>query len=367
MTNRNLWICILLLTLMPLASMVSSCSSSDDDITNVPEKESDEIISFSGALAEVSEQTTRAEGSTPLCDLDTKFTLYGYKTRGDNPSLVFNKYTIEWMKSSKEWEYGHFPNQSIKFWDFSADNYKFWAATRIDDDKYYFDDNRTTLHINKVCLTLSEPEYLPLYSRINMRKPTIHPVTMEFSRVYAKMRILFYTTQKLKENEVIEITDIKFAPVTGSITASADIVIDYSDGTNPGVGLSDQTQEEVLDAKFNVSIKSTCNELEYDDLVLTSEAGTASNNTVVARPKNGETFVYLPPLDPTADPVAYKMSICVDGDDRTAEVPSNFMKWQPNFCYTYIFKILEGGVIFVDAQIEPWSNGGSASDVWHNW
>lgn len=357
--------------------MVSSCADTAEEIIDNPEKESDEMITFSGALAEVGEEVTRADNTTPLSDLDTKFTLYGYKTRSDRAELVFDKYTIEWKKSSQnttetntyEWEYGHIPNQSIKFWDFSAENYKFWAATKIDDDKYYFDDDRKKLHINEVCLTLDEPEYLPLYSRINMRKPTIHSVTMEFAHVYAKMRVLFYTTQKLKEGEEIEITDIVFGPIgdDGKITTSADIVIDYSAGTNPEVRLSNQMQEEVLDATFTVNQTSTCKELKYDPVILTSEAGIASNNTVVARPQNGETYVYLPPLDPTADPVAFQMSLSVDGDDRKAEVPANFMKWQPNFCYTYIFKILEGGLIFVDAEIKPWQEGGSASAKWPNW
>lgn len=329
------------------------------------------MITFSGALAEVGEEVTRADNTTPLSDLDTKFTLYGYKTRSDRAELVFDKYTIEWKKSSQnttetntyEWEYGHIPNQSIKFWDFSAENYKFWAATKIDDVNYYFED-RTHLLIKDVHLTLAEPDYLPLYSHINMLKPTIYPVTMEFAHVYAKMRVMFYTVQNLKEGEEIEISDIVFAPIdNGTITSSEDIVIDYSAGIVAGIGLGAPCQET-----FTVKTEnSTCSRLSYDPVVLTSEAGIASNNAVVARPQNGETYVYLPPLDPTAEPVAFQMSLNVDGDDRKAEVPANFMKWQPNFCYTYIFKILEGGLIFVDAKIEPWQKGSTNTDRWPNW
>lgn len=328
------------------------------------------MITFSGALAEVGEETTRADNTSPLSELDTKFTLYGYKTRDGNAELVFDKYTIEWKKSTQgtsetntyDWEYGHIPGQSIKFWDFSAENYKFWAATKIDEVNYLFTD-RTHLLIKDLHLTLTEPDYLPLYSRINIRKPTIHTVTMEFARVYAKMRVMFFTSQKLKEGDEIEIKDIQFAPVTGGITTSEDVVIDYSAGTNPAVGINDPCQE-----KFTVgTVNSTCDKLTYDPVILTSQAGIASNNAVVANPQNGDTFVYLPPLNPSTDPVAYRMSLSVDGDDRTAEVPANFMKWQPNFCYTYFFKILEGGVIFVDAKIEPWQKGDSATDTWPNW
>lgn len=60
----------------------------------------------------------------------------------------------------------------------------------------------------------------------------------------------------------------------------------------------------------------------------------------------------------------------VDGDDelKTAIVPSVYMHWKPNYQYTYIFKILEGGLIFVDAKVEEgWKSGGTGSDKWTNW
>ena len=53
-----------------------------------------------------------------------------------------------------------------------------------------------------------------------------------------------------------------------------------------------------------------------------------------------------------------------------ATVPAAYCDWQPNYLYTYIFKVTDegtGGIVLHDVQIEPWSAGDGISQEWHNW
>lgn len=73
---------------------------------------------------------------------------------------------------------------------------------------------------------------------------------------------------------------------------------------------------------------------------------------------------------PDASPAgAFTLSLNIDGDSKTAVVPAAYMQWQPNTCYTYIFKITEAGkkIEIYDVLIEPWKYGGSQDEEWTNW
>ena len=73
---------------------------------------------------------------------------------------------------------------------------------------------------------------------------------------------------------------------------------------------------------------------------------------------------------PIASQGVYQMTLNVDGVEKTAYVPAEFMSWDANYSYTYIFKILEGGgVIFDEVQvgIKGWNNAETFNHPVYNW
>ena len=101
---------------------------------------------------------TRADkvGAAAATDLNNQFVVFGYKTINSTPQTVFNNYQANFVSNtantttsnSANWEYvgykhlsanmsnnagvtanatGEANDQTIKYWDYGADNYKFYA------------------------------------------------------------------------------------------------------------------------------------------------------------------------------------------------------------------------------------------------
>lgn len=124
------------------ALALASCSSEDFVGTeggNV-ENGANKAIGFGGGTGKI----TRATGADAAKALNNNFVVFGYKTNSDkSTSTVFDHYTINWnnkagqTESNKNgWEYvGITPNktlssvkdQTIKYWDYSAKQYDYIA------------------------------------------------------------------------------------------------------------------------------------------------------------------------------------------------------------------------------------------------
>ena len=122
---------------------LASCSSDDfvGESPNGVNSQEKGAIAFTSS----SKAITRAEGSAAAKDLNYNFVVEGIKTIGSEPvSEVFDNYNVNYSantaattaSNSANWEYVSQPiltdktavsEQTIKYWDFAAKQYNFWA------------------------------------------------------------------------------------------------------------------------------------------------------------------------------------------------------------------------------------------------
>ena len=237
----------------------------------------------------------------------------------------------------------------------------------------------TALTVTGLTLGITEPSGYLLSSLKLVNKDAYGEVVqLRFVHPYAKVRVMVYSGTNLEEDDFIELSNLSFGPNVSSpeIIEKATVKVTYP--------LTSSGQESYSIIK--VAETTTRNQFTYQGfdasssssdkvLKLTSDNCT-SDKALVAYPQevNPESmdkseFYYVLPTGTDFTAPDYKFSVNVDGDTepKTAIVPSAYMHWKPNYQYTYIFKVLEGGLLFVDANITEWQSGGSTSDQWTNW
>lgn len=128
--------------IISLALCLLSCSSSgqDDPILPAPTPKSIAFGGNSGTWQDA--PTTRANKETGLETISKTFKVWGYKTTGGNYTSGFDQsqnvmdgYTVNWTQqtanttssNTADWEYVGIANQTIKYWDYSATSYRFFA------------------------------------------------------------------------------------------------------------------------------------------------------------------------------------------------------------------------------------------------
>ena len=392
-----------LLTIM----MLSACGSNDDPIIQpeLPSAE-EQAICFSSSYEEGEELVTRApeassctrasinapatRATTPL---NQNFIVYGYKTlSGSEPVNVFPGYNVTYTASSAGSSEDNTHNYSyvdpskkqfIKYWDYSATEYRYWGYVPQSDNKITASTDGKQLTINGLSVGITEPaNYLVSTLKTVTKDDYNQVVQLHFVHPYAKVRVMVYSGEKLepahdgKEGDAIELSQISFGPndTDKKIVKSATVKVSYPlSGTDPeAYSIESLTNLDKFEYKgFDTPVSGSGKVLKL------TAANCASNTAAVAYPKEtvesskaDQTFYYVLPTGTGVTAPDYKFSVSVDGDDelKTAIVPSVYMHWKPNYQYTYIFKILEGGLIFVDAKVEDgWKFGGSGADKWTNW
>lgn len=347
----------LLLLIVLFGVVISSCS--DEAGMQIPSEQ--HAIAFA-SVSEEQESMTRT--ATALAH---DFVVYGYKTMAGNPQLVFNGYAVKYTPGSANTSLDnthgyHYVvgSQTIKYWDFGASEYNFWAYT---GNKTDFNADGTALTISGLKLAVAEPVDInkKLFSRHYHRSPVSSDVVqLQFLRPYAKVRVMFYTSEELTGDDQLALTDISFSGGTGSIITAGSMTVTYSKTGNT---------TETITVTGNSSPESTLDALTFADTTLDATHGTASNNAVVAIPTGGTEWYYTLPLSTGASAQSFTMQVSIDDDSKTATVPAAYMHWQPNTSYTYIFKITEAGkkIEFYDVLVDPWKYGGSQEEEWRNW
>lgn len=298
--------------------------------------------------------------------LAQNFKLWGYKTTATGTQSVFDGYNIEYKNgtagttesNTHDYDYVGVENnelsggiQTIKYWDFGASAYRFWGATGGE-----FSANGTTLTIPGLSLSTAEPT-TPLFSALYHRSPVSSEVVqLQFKRPYSKVRVMFYNSEELTGDDQVLLTDISFGGGTGSIATSGELVVTY-----PTTGTTTET--------ITLTNSATQDALTFNGVTLDATHGTTSNNAVLAVPTGGTDWYYTLPLSTTATAPAFTLNATIDGEAKTATIPTAYMQWKPNTSYTYIFKISESGnkLDYGDVIIEPWLFGGSQDEEWRNW
>ena len=376
------------ISLVSFVSLVSSCGGGGSDDLGAPQTAAvnNELvpITFNGSQG-IEAAVTRASG-TPLHDAGVnQFHVWGYKDMPNNSPTqkVFPGYQVDWVantaytttSNTNNWEYVGISdqtiNQTIKYWDWGAQAYRFFAATKFDKNaavpatvaeydanKAYGTSGTNTYSVSMLANTADIKDNL-YFSRLwySTGNPTDYPdkqfgkpVTLEFVKPYARVRFIY---NYVYPREGITLSDQSFKPTDGSKIARKGIVTVhyptdntkdkewYTVGAQTGEGSGElKAFTEDFDPDDDTKIYSTCDKGWY---------------TVI----------------PNTSQVSYTLSVKVNNSTpaKTAVVPAEYMQWKPGYSYTYIFKITDKGGVeigWVDYKVTPWTEQVADKTV-YNW
>lgn len=371
----------------------------------------DGAISFTGG----SKAVTRATSNTGTVAqmLDGQFKVYGVKsgaTAGSDLQKVFVNYSV-WDVSSPSttsnshgWEYvgasgasslgtGNISlsgDQTIKYWDHSAADYRFVAGSPI--SAFDFGINSTTNAIETATITglaghlnpnptsgsgtaiVTNPVYIadPLKIAESSYSTAYRtaPVTFHFTRQQARVRVGIYETipgYVIKEIKfytqagTLESTNPHNVILTsgtasyfrGATNGTATILYDWTTPSytftynETGSGSTVTTAQNWYGGQF---VSADASDPTKPAITAITSTGTGIWGTDKDMDANGYFTVIPTASATTATPLLLKCDYTLlsekDGSGETitvtgatAAVPAAFSKWKPNTSYTYIFKI----------------------------
>ena len=376
------------------ALALASCSS-DDFLGENPgtAQNATTAINFGGEAGKIT-RGTKNEG-TPAEMLAGQFKVYGVKiTKGTISHNVFPNYYV-WDVADKNttsntngWEYvgkdgalnlgtGKITldkDQTIKYWDYSATEYRFVAGSPIAAFKYNTSTDLTTgTHITEVDVTglaghieanntttalNTDPIYIADPVKV-VKDNYKDPVTFSFKRQQAMVRVGFYETIP-----GYTITEIKFYEADATAPTGKNIILysstnDYFVGGSNVTGNVTYTGWDTATPSYTFAYKNNLTKSKnwYAGELINGVEATTSSETDVAKlyGKDGDMstttgyFTVLPTQEETASPILIKCDYQLTADDgfgetinvtgATAAIPAAFSKWEANTRYTYLFKI----------------------------
>ena len=367
---------------------------------------------------------TRADktGAAAATDLNEQFYVYAIKSESTDGAgsvadgnLVFNNYVVKWTTNSaytttsntKNWEYVGYTlsakeianigansgavAQTIKYWDWGAPDYTFYAfsakPTDISGDlvkvtKVQDEDSPSTVYDNGYTLILgtdaslddlyfSERSYIEKSGNTDRQATNSYGgnVTFRFHNLATKVRVAMYETipgysVTINSFKVVDNASPTFPTMTTTKTANfaanfvnnasgrrGNMTVKYvASGTTqnyPTVTFTPRNAENTAD-------EDPANILELGDEL---KAGVTIGETIT-----GATFDRADGADADSDPdytsvfpkedntqnlklkVCYTLTAPITGEtiivkDATAEIPAAYLQWKPGYAYTYIFKI----------------------------
>ena len=385
---------------------------------------------------------TDKAGSEAASDLNNNFVVFGYKTMsGPTKQTVFTNYQANYVantayttaSNSANWEYVGYKNlaanitgnigvadfsaltgsglaneaaidQTIKYWDFSATNYKFyayslgtgktgssttWANASLmsNNDTYTLQGDQEQLsacYISEL-LTVDNPSG-STPTEVNLRFLTIKSkLQLGFYETipgYSVKNLKFYTTKSADESLTTPaLYQVYTDPAEKVLPKAGTYTVTFDENGKPqlawAAAASDGTQENVtFDAIATDELKTKEYKEDTTDPEQKLYLGRSSNTATMTAVK--EVLPYADGADLTLK-VDYTL-VSRDGTGETIEavgatavVPATFTQWKPNYKYTYLFKIsdksnpLIGGVeglypITLDAVVAA-EQGGSQETI----
>lgn len=393
-----------ILSFLISALCLLSCSS-EQDKPETPEPKPNVGIAFGGANDIWQDAPTTRSGETGLETLFTSFRVWGYKNYAvtpNSPQVIMDGYRVNFTQSSAgttasntaDWEYvglthpKYSTTQTIKYWDYSASSYRFYAYTPADapitpassadnSSASSGTPTSTTENVFQIPFAYSEDataKSVPYISDLWFSNNTAATspygkcVTLCFSPLIAKVRFKFTYPANTKR---ITITDIQFGdsrfikdpssaqtPLKGTITATYPLTgIEPPTSNTPSFAW--KTSEETGATGF---LRLTIPYEEASDAIHLLQNKSQYNK-----------WYYVPPFNIAQYPQgAYTISAIIDGNKTLATVPAEYMQWKAGYQYTYIFKITETGslIAFSKLEVEEWlpgkeiDNNGNGTGGW---
>ncbi|MCR5849638.1 MAG: fimbrillin family protein [Bacteroidaceae bacterium] len=351
---------------------------------NEPQPSTEQAIAFSAGLPEQQEITRSTPLEEELPVGQKTFKVWGFKNdaydsgTGSYTSYqtVFPGYNVNWAantaatttSNTHDWEYvgqqgtGD-PAQTIKYWDWSAKAYRYFAVTNYEETKpatlvagkIYNESFGTDEYQFTMLADVTDIAAAPFFSRMWFStgnavtypdKQFGDPVVLEFTKPFARVRFMFTFTEDGVTRT--NIASKSFKPVANpnpGIPQSGDVIVHY-----PLKG------EKTSEYYSIANVGTTLTEFDKDWY-------TSSDTT---DPDREHWYTVLP----SGDQGAYILTITIFGDDKTAVVPANFMQWKPGYEYTYRFKVNEAGGITLDViqvGINDWEIKNDSYHTVYNW
>ena len=359
------------------ALTLASCSSDDflgENPGNV--QNATTAINFSGDAGKITRATSN-EGDDHV-KLDNQFMVYGVKKTNEKLVTVFKDYSVLYNENlttsnTNKWEYVK-DNQTIKYWDYSASEYRFVAGSPIKAFKFNVPSDGTTKNIESATITglaghieANTTETANTFNPVYVAEPKVvanadykNTVQFNFVRQQSMVRVGIYETIP-----GYSITEIKFYEADGTKATSNNVIL-TSATPNYFVGGKGITGT----VKYNWTTAKPSYTFEYGNEQLTKSknwyAGyfkphnalaTTSAETVEnlygtdkdMSSANGYFTVLPTPTATTASAILIKCDYTLTADDfygetikvtgATAAIPAAYSKWEPNTRYTYLFKI----------------------------
>ena len=355
-----------ILTINAMALCLLSCSSGGQDDAFVqeptpsptPEEPKGMAIAFGGSSNTWQDApTTRTDATSKgLEKYYDSFRVWGDKSEGSQ--TVMDAYKAKHNSTENTWEYVGIENadinaqQTVKYWDYSATDYRFMAYTPADATGVTttVTEGKRTFAVPYTYSDDAVANTMPYVSE--MWYATDHTlygktVTLTFKPIIAKVRFKFTYPDDVN---TIHITDIKFQDSRGDGTA---------------VPLND-----IITATYPVTSSPTGSEslLGWQEaenpitgsLVLDTPYEDANDRVHILTADKYGKWYYVPPMNLTSYTQGpYTITARINGKTSTGSVPAAYMQWKAGFQYTYIFKITEAGtyITFIDLQVEQWVDG----------
>lgn len=372
--------------LIGLVGLMGSCSGSD---IAEPEQTQQMPISFAGSMPKDAAVSRADIGLEDVLDNKT-FKAWGYKNTGvsgDNYTayqVVMHAYNVDYETSSgsdsntHDWEYVHEDaGQFIKYWDFSASAYRFFAyakgnatavpatepaAVTVDESS----DTQVSFTSTVDCSSEATMAAAPYFSELWFSNDKVNDygkvVTLKFVKPYARVRFMFKFAGNLNFGRE-ELSNIKFYPSgllgTPSIPTAGSVTVSYP---LTGTGTKETWSSDATNSMsaFLIDWYETPDAADVP-------AGVPADAEPTTWPNTPENWYYVLP----ATQGTYTLEVAVVTDEiQTATVPAEYMNWKPGFEYTYVFKITEAGGIVIDViqvYVNEW-NPRESDDHWvYNW
>lgn len=379
------------------ASVLALASCSSDDFLGENSgngQNASSAINFGGDAGKITRATSNTGDAFQM--LDGQFKIYGVKMATDGKlKSVFVNYSV-WdavanntTSNTKGWEYvgtkegatygtGNISldkDQTIKFWDYSASEYRFVAGSPISAFTYNVPVTDESKEIKSATITglaghinaneagqaiTTNPVYIA-EPKVVKRAKYQEPVQFSFKRQQAMVRVGLYETIP-----GYSITEINFYKAGGSKAEAVNNIILTSGTENYFVGGSDvkgtitydwtgATPSYTYTYTDETYIKSQnwyAGKFEPHNALATT-VSTAEVADLYGKDNDMSTngyFTVIPtPSATAAAPILIKCDYTLTSDDHsgetikvtgaTAAIPAAFSKWEVNTRYTYLFKI----------------------------
>ncbi len=375
-----------LVAFLALVVLLNGCQGNEDPIDPKTE-ETEEAISFSNELIEDQTVTRAAQGLEEVLTNKT-FVVYGYKN--DNYEAdsytsfqtVMNAYTVNWKSNSANstvsntdgWEYvGQGTNQSIKYWDWSALAYRFFAYAQGNATA----DPATEPETVTVSAPSGTPQTVTFSTRVDVSSEATmaaapyfsklwfstgnvveypncqfgRPVRLHFVKPFARVRFIFTFADGLSFGRE-SLQKPEFKPTDGGekIATAGTVAVTYP--------LTGTATEESWTTTATSSIDMF--DIDYYEA---DDAYTPANAQETTYDNTPQKWYTVLPQTHGSFTVSVRV---VTTDTKTAIVPAEFMDWKAGYEYTYKFKITEGGGLTLDVIQIGINQWGIEHDIEHN-